>query len=166
MEGTSILFLICGVLLSTWGNSTATTTTTNHGENALALVAMAAAHQNSNSSAMDEHKLMESIKTALLAICANISFGFRAIHQKKYRSTTHEQMDDINFLCRMMQVGATFLFLPTVLLYLPMLSKALIYTPTEIKLTYFGLAFVNASAYVTYKYVFRTSFISWTYHPF
>ena len=155
MEGASILFLILGVLLSTWGNSTtssiATSTAASNDTNALTVAEMAASNHNS---AMDESKLMESIQTASLAICANICFGFRAIHQKKYRSTTHEQLDDINFLCRMMQVGATFLCIPTILLYLPMLSTALIYTPAAIQITYLGLALVNAMAYVTYKYVF------------
>ncbi len=145
MEGTSILCLIFGVLLSTWGNSTTTSNDTN------TLPALDAMTVSNHSTAMDDHKIMESIQTALLAICANICFGFRAIHQKKYRSTTHDQLDDVNFLCRMMQVGATFLFIPTVLLYLPMFANALIYTPSAIQFTYLGLAFVNASAYVTYK---------------
>ena len=146
MEGTSIMFLIFGVLLSTWGNST--TSSSNDTNTLPALDAMTVAN---HSTAMDEHKLMESIQTASLAVCANICFGFRAIHQKKYRSTTHDQLDDVNFLCRMMQVGATFLFIPTVLLYLPIFANALIYTPSAIQFTYLGLAFVNASAYVTYK---------------
>jgi drug/metabolite transporter (DMT)-like permease len=149
LEGTSIALLIFGVLLSTWGNSTADHDTTTTTTNTLAVAAFTA-----TSGMINEQKLMESIQTASLAIGANISFGFRAIHQKKYRFTTHEQLDDINFLCRMMQVGACFLIIPTIVLYSHLLGRIL-YAPTGIKVTYICLAFVNATAYITYKYVLR-----------
>ena len=122
--------LICGVVLSTWGNST------------------------DEQAVTDETKLLESIQTATLALSANIFFGFRAIHQKKYRSTTHEmlQMDDVNFMCRMLQVGATFLLLPLLLLHSDAILRALV-APSDSKIVYLGLALVNAFSYVTYKYV-------------
>jgi drug/metabolite transporter (DMT)-like permease len=128
MEATSLSVLITGVIMSTWGNST--------DENMIA----------------DEQKLLVSVQTASLAILANVNFGFRAINQKKYRSTTHEteQLDDINFLCRMMQVGAIFLLLPTLLMNFHTLGRAL-HAPGELQLTYVGLSMINSVSYVTYK---------------
>jgi drug/metabolite transporter (DMT)-like permease len=128
MEATSLCVLITGVILSTWGNST--------DEHMIA----------------DEQKLLESVQTAMLAILANVNFGFRAINQKKYRSTTHEteQLDDFNFLCRMMQVGAKFLLLPTFLLNFHTLVRVL-HAPGELQLTYIGLSMINSVSYVTYK---------------
>jgi hypothetical protein len=149
MEATSLSMLICGVLLSTWGNST--DDNTNNNQDAIVV-------------AINEHKLIESIQTASLAICANISFGFRAINQKKYRSTTHEtqQLDDINFLCRMMQIGATFVLIPTLLLHFRQLGDAL-HASRELQVTYFGIALVNSISYVTYKYVFVPFFTSFAF---
>ena len=85
---------------------------------------------------MDKRKLVELMQTALLALCAKFFLGFRAIHQKRYRSTTHEQLDDINFLGRRMQVGVSFLFIPTVLLYLPRLRHTLVFSPAKTQSTY------------------------------
>jgi drug/metabolite transporter (DMT)-like permease len=131
LEASSLAVLICGALLSTWGNST----------------------DENHPTVADEQKLVQSIQTASLAICANVFFGFRAIHQKKYRATTHatQQLDDVNFLCRMMQVGATCLLIPTVLLHFHMLGPAIIHAPSDVQLTYIGLAMMNAVSYVTYK---------------
>lgn len=128
MEAISLSILITGVILSTWANST--------DEHMIA----------------DEQKLIESIQTALLVILANVSFGFRAINQKKYRSTTHEseQLDDVNFLCRMMQVGAIFLSLPTLLLHFNTIIRGF-HAPRNLQLTYIGLSTINSVSYVTYK---------------
>lgn len=128
-EGGSLALLVAGVLLSTWGNST-----------------------DQQTSATDERKLVESIETAALTLSANIFFAFRAINQKRYRSLTHEsqQMDDINFLCRMVQVGATFLIGPVVVLHYDVVSRV-IYASRASQATYLGLALVNAVSYVTYK---------------
>lgn len=127
-EAGSLSLLICGILLSTWGNSTDARDVT------------------------DEKKLAESIQTATLALSANIFFGFRAINQKKYRSMAHEsdQMDDVNFLCRMQQVGATFLIGPLLLLHYDAIAEAL-GAPLKSQVTYLGLALVNVFSYVTYK---------------
>jgi drug/metabolite transporter (DMT)-like permease len=127
-EGGSLAMLIAGVLLSTWGNST--------DENAIP----------------DDKKLVESIRSATLALLANLFFGFRAMNQKKYRSTTHEtqQMDDVNFLCRMLQVGTIFLLIPLVVLHSSTISEAL-NKPSETLFSYLGLSIVNAFSYVTYK---------------
>lgn len=128
-EAGSLSMLVAGVLLSTWGNST-----------------------NQQSSVTDERKLIESIQTAGLILSANVCFAFRAINQKRYRSLAQEdsQMDDINFLCRMLHVGATFLIGPIVFLHFGMVSLAVNATPSS-QLRYMGLALVNAVSYVTYK---------------
>lgn len=134
-EAGSLSMLVAGVLLSTWGNSTD--------------------NERAVSDNSENTKLFESIQTATLALSANVFFGFRAINQKKYRSTTHEtqQMDDVNFMCRMLQVGATFLLLPLLLLHYDTIGEALDAT-SDSQFTYLGLALVNSFSYVTYKYVY------------
>lgn len=129
-EAASLSMLIAGVFLSTWGNTT----------------------DEQDTKISNDNKLTESIQTASLALAANLFFGFRAMNQKKYRSTTHEtqQMDDVNFLCRIMQVGAIFLLFPLALLHLPAMAEALS-QPSENQFSYLGLSVVNAFSYVTYK---------------
>lgn len=130
MEGCSLLILVSGVILSTLGNSSDQT----HG--------------------VQTDKLMESAQTAGITMFANLCFGFRAMQQKKYRSITNEtqQLDDVNLFYRMLQTGAFFLSFPLLVLHWQDLIFA-IELPMNVKLTYFGVAAVNAFSYVVYKYV-------------
>jgi drug/metabolite transporter (DMT)-like permease len=133
-EAASLSLLIAGVLMSTWGNSTTET--------------------DASKSNSDDKKFYESVSTAVIAMCANLFFAFRAMNQKKYRTITNEslQMDDINFLGRLCQVGAIFL-IPMLLLSGNTWTTLLEAwgAPGEVQLNYFGLSAINAFSYVTYK---------------
>jgi drug/metabolite transporter (DMT)-like permease len=128
MEGGSLALLVAGVLLSTWGNA------------------------SSSRPQEQERKLMESITTASFSIMANLCFGFRAMNQKKYRSITNEaqQMDDVNLLLRMVQIGSVFLFFPAFWLHMDDIVDGLGHS-SDVQFGYIGLAVVNAFCYVSVK---------------
>lgn len=142
-EASSLFLLIAGVLMSTIGNSMQTTTTTQETPRLL---------QEQQQQSAPDTALKNSILTACTVMAANLCFGFRAMNQKKFRTNEKQQpMDDINLLCRMLQVGATFLSLPLLVFYSGSLLETISEQPTEVKLTYLKLAAVNSISYVTYK---------------
>lgn len=117
--------------------------------------------------------LWGSIFTASLVTTANLCFAFRAMNQKRYRLNTIEmyQMDDMNLLCRMLQIGALFLCIPTILLHGSLIMRnVLSIIPSfsishqqqqqggmttnihfQDQLTYIFVSLVNAVSYATYK---------------
>ena len=133
-EGASLVLLVTGVLLSTWGNAK-----NNETDDVSTAEAVAP-------------ELWDSVRTMAMVMMANICFAFRAMNQKRYRVTTNElqQLDDANLFCRMCQIGATFLALPLILLHWKDFIVAW-NQPFDLQRTYFGLVLINSFSYVTYK---------------
>lgn len=126
-ESASLALLIVGVLLSTMGNASIESHTID-----------------------TTVSINDSVKTMVIVMTANLCFAFRAMKQKMYRKSSPEQMDDMNLLCRMQQVGAMALVVPVVTLCYPVLQHAFS-ADRELQLRYAGLAMVNAASYATYK---------------
>ncbi|EEC43064.1 predicted protein [Phaeodactylum tricornutum CCAP 1055/1] len=149
-EAISLMVLIIGVLLSTIGNATSSNTT---GEDPLSSSELSVDETDDDSAAEAQEALYLSIRTAITVVTANLCFAFRAMNQKLYRrhTSTGDQLDDANLLCRLQQTGALSLLFPTMLLYAGFVFDALWQTPREIVLQYVGLAAVNAGAFVAYN---------------
>jgi hypothetical protein len=133
-ESACLVLLITGVLLSTVGNAgAAMTTTTTDGEAVMALG--------------------HSARTAATVMTANLCFAFRALSQKRYRSSrpAAEQLDDINLLCRMLQVGALSLLPAALWIHGGSLSSAM-KASTENQMHYTGLSLLNAVSFATYNF--------------
>lgn len=132
-EGVALSLLIVGVLLSTWGN------------------AQSESHHNA-SAAAEEHSLEESISGVTIVTIANFCFAFRAMFQKRYRSTAgDEKLNDVNLLCRMQQTGAAVLFIPVLIGCSDFVLRAIDSLSYDAKLSYVGLSVFNASCYAVYK---------------
>lgn len=132
-EACALLVLISGVLLSTYDNAKTE------------LRSLATTDEESKSA------LELSMRTALTVMVANLCFAFRALCQKRYRANTDLfQLNDVNLLFRLQQIGGTTLLLPSVLVHGGILIHAL-RLPTSMKLQYLGLAFVNAACFVVYN---------------
>lgn len=131
-EGTALIILVIGVILSTLGNASEAETATEVESDA------------------ERAKLMESVTTASLVLLANICFGLRALFQKRYRLSNNRQIDDTNLFFRMMQVGATVLLIPVCIMYASLLQESL-NQPSNVLISYAGFAATNACSYVIYK---------------
>jgi hypothetical protein len=158
MEAVSLAVLIAGVLLSTCANAEAVV------EDA-----------NVVSIEMEEQAFENSFRICATVMTANLCFAFRAMSQKFYRRKAgqadgehdqeHEallnsngqpsppQMDDINLLCKMQQMGAAVLLLPLLVFdgaasleYL--LSDA---NTVDLQFQYLGLSALNAVSFAIYK---------------
>jgi hypothetical protein len=164
MESVSLAVLIAGVLLSTWANAEAVVESTNV-----------------TSTELEEQAFEDSFRICATVMTANLCFAFRAMSQKFYRRKEEHadnkydraqlpnsngqpsivaaaggsppQMDDINLLCRMQQMGAALLILPllvfdgaTCLDYL--WSDA---NTVDSQFQYLGLAALNAVSFAVYK---------------
>jgi hypothetical protein len=160
MESVSLAVLIAGVLLSTWANAEAVVESTNV-----------------ISSELEEQVFEDSLRITATVMTANLCFAFRAMSQKFYRridrapvtnsngqpsiaaaggavpSPPLPQMDDINLLCRMQQMGAALLILPLLVFdgaacleYL--WSDA---NTVDLQFQYLGLAALNAVSFAIYK---------------
>jgi hypothetical protein len=163
MESLSLAVLIAGVLLSTCANAEAVV------EDA-----------NVVSPEMEEQAFNDSFRICATVMTANLCFAFRAMSQKFYRrkvehadggeyEQNHDngqqpsvvvaagvappQMDDINLLCRMQQIGAALLLLPLLVFdgascldYL--WSDA---NTVDLQFQYLALAALNAVSFAVYK---------------
>ena len=133
-EGCALLVLILGVLMSTYDNA--------HSE-------------NSSSPALTteepETSLELSVRTALTVMVANLCFAFRALCQKRYRANTELlQLNDVNLLFRLQQIGAVTLLLPSFIAHGGIILHAVTMS-TEVKLRYVTLAFANAACFAVYN---------------
>jgi hypothetical protein len=165
MESVSLAALIAGVLLSTWANAEAVV----EGTKVI-------------STELEEQAFEDSFRICATVMTANLCFAFRAMSQKFYRrkegqaDNKHDrapltnsngqpsvsmstaappppQMDDINLLCRMQQMGAALLILPLLVFdgascleYL--WSDA---NTVDLQFQYLGLAVLNAVSFAIYK---------------
>ena len=130
-EAVSLVVLISGVLLSTIDN--------------------AETHDSKMSEQEEEAQAILSIRTALTVMTANICFAFRALSQKKYRANTVlPQLNDVNLLYRMQQMGATALILPAILAHGNLVISSL-YSPTNLQMQYISLTLVNTVCFATYN---------------
>jgi hypothetical protein len=158
MESVSLAVLIAGVLLSTWANAEAVVE-----------------EANVVSAEVEEQAFEDSFRICATVMTANLCFAFRAMSQKFYRrkeghadgeydskgqssgiagaGAPRPQMDDINLLCRMQQMGAALLILPLLLFdgaacleYL--WSDA---NTVDLQVQYLGLSALNAVSFAIYK---------------
>jgi drug/metabolite transporter (DMT)-like permease len=160
MESLSLAVLIAGVILSTCANAEAVV----EGADVV-------------SSEEEEIAFEESFRVSATVMTANLCFAFRAMSQKFYRRTktveqaatddqtitngvggqpsvpVKPQMDDINLLCRMQQMGAALLILPlsafngaSCLEYLMSDTNTV-----DLQLQYLGLTALNAVCFSIYK---------------
>lgn len=165
MESVSLAVLIAGVLLSTWANAQAVV------EEADVI-----------STEVEEQAFTDSFRICATVMTANLCFAFRAMSQKFYRRKAGHadgeygreplninngqpsiiaaaggappaQMDDINLLCRMQQMGAALLILPLLVFdgvacleYLR--SDA---NTVDLQVQYLGLTALNAVSFAVYK---------------
>jgi hypothetical protein len=133
-ESACLLLLVAGVFLSTVGNAAATANTTGtHEEAVLAL----------------EH----STQIAVTVMSANLCFTFRALSQKRYRSSrpASDQLDDVNLLCRMLQVGTVILLPSALWIHRGSLINAVM-ASTESQIHYSALALLNGVTFATYNW--------------
>jgi hypothetical protein len=129
-EGISLVVLVAGMLLSTWGNSRST-----------------------SADDVDAPSLTNLTRAAATVMTANFCFAFRAMSQKMYRKTAVDQMNDENLLCKMFQVGWMVMLVPTCCIYMTTIWEAIFYRERNVQLQYFKLAMINAMAVAIYKYV-------------
>jgi hypothetical protein len=163
MESLSLAVLVAGVLLSTCANAEAVV------EDATVV-----------SPEVEEQALNNSFRICATVMTANVCFAFRAMSQKFYRRKAEHadddekeqnigngqqplvavaagvsppQMDDINLLCRMQQMGAALLFLPLLVFdgaacldYL--WSNA---NTVNLQFQYLALSALNAVSFAVYK---------------
>jgi hypothetical protein len=165
MESVSLAVLIAGVLLSTWANAEAVV------EDADVV-----------STEVEAQAFEDSFRICATVMTANLCFAFRAMSQKFYRRKAGHaegeydreplinsngqpsvvlagagapppQMDDINLLCRMQQMGAALLLLPLLVFdgaacleYL--WSDA---NTVDLQFQYLGLAALNTVSFAIYK---------------
>jgi hypothetical protein len=135
MEAGSLVLLVSGILLSTWGNGGSD----EHGYHR--------ALQGLDTTVILSWEA--SVRSALLVVVANFSFAFRAMTQKLYQRHARVTLNDDNLLFRLQQVGWMTLLVPVLVVYCGTLRGVL--AITEHKLDYAKLSLVNAIAYATYK---------------
>ncbi|KAL7563012.1 hypothetical protein ACA910_013534 [Epithemia clementina (nom. ined.)] len=141
-EALALLVLISGVFLSTYDNAQ---TEPNSSSSSTTTAAMDEQEQEAKAA------LELSIRTALTVMVANLCFAFRALCQKRYRANTDLlQLNDVNLLFRLQQMGAMVLVFPCLLVHGGIIFRATA-LPTAVKLRYIGLAFVNAASFVVYN---------------
>mmetsp|Transcript_2808 Transcript_2808/g.7870 ORF Transcript_2808/g.7870 Transcript_2808/m.7870 type:complete len:521 (-) Transcript_2808:161-1723(-) len=138
-EGVALFVLITGVLLSTYDNAE------SHDEDSSTEAANAV-------EAVEKESAYIAVRTALTIMTANICFAFRALCQKKYRANSELlQITDFNLLCRMQQIGAATLLLPSLLAHFTVLMDAILTQPTALQLEYIGLAVLNGTSFAIYN---------------
>lgn len=127
-EAWSLGVLILGVMLSTYGNATSA--------------------QPSHSIAL--LSVREALRTSVTVASANLAFAFRALSQKMYRKFEPVPLDDMNFLCQMLYVGAFALSGPALFLHTGLILDALV-VPTSVQLQYTALSMLNILSFVIQK---------------
>lgn len=128
LEAGSMVLLVSGLLLSTWGNGG----DLGHGD----------------ATVIDESSWELSLRSALLVVVANFSFAFRAMTQKLYQHRAKAPLNDENLLCRLQQIGWLSLLLPLMAVYPRTLRDAFF---EDNKVDYLKLSLVNSFAYASYK---------------
>jgi drug/metabolite transporter (DMT)-like permease len=121
-EGTSLVTIVAGVLLSTLGNT----------------------------SGGDGASLADSIRSCVTVMIANLCFSFRGLHQKLFRAAPHgskNSLDDLNLQFRMQQVGILLLIGPVIIWDFRILLSQFSIPSSE----FLGLALVNGFAFTSYK---------------
>jgi drug/metabolite transporter (DMT)-like permease len=129
-EGSSLLTIVAGVLISTLGNA-------NHGGGG------------------EGSSLSQSLRSSASVMMANLCFSFRGLHQKLFRATPHggkNSVDDLNLQFRMQQVGMIVLAVP-VLIWDTSTLMSILFQHREITptLEFLGLALINGFAFTSYK---------------
>jgi drug/metabolite transporter (DMT)-like permease len=146
-ESASLALLIAGVLLSTVGNAEAAVSSSGD----------AADSQEQVLSDEEEQALQNSFRISATVMTANLCFAFRAMSQKFYRRKAAAagtyQLDDVNLLCRMQQMGALSLLLPVLIFDGAAIVEVLLseFNTLDLQIQYLGLALLNAVSYATYK---------------
>jgi hypothetical protein len=133
-ESGCLVLLVAGVFLSTVGNAAAVGTKTRTDEEA-------------------EIALEHSTRIALTVMSANLCFAFRALSQKRYRTSrpASDQLDDINLLCGMLQVGALISLPAALWIHGGSLADAMT-ASSENQKHYAGLTLLNAVSFATYNW--------------
>jgi drug/metabolite transporter (DMT)-like permease len=147
-ESACLAILITGVLLSTVGNAATAVTTTRADDEAVITAVTTAITDDEAVMALGH-----SVRTAVTIMTANLCFAFRALSQKRYRSSrpAAEQLDDINLLCRMLLVGALSLLPAALWIHGGSLIHAT-KASTENQMRYTGLSMLNAVSFATYNF--------------
>jgi hypothetical protein len=140
MEGSSLLGICSGVVISTLGKSGPV--------------------DQSGSAAFSLSTLYESILSSGIVLVSNLCFSFRGLYQKFFRASpigTSGTMDDLNLQYRMQQVGITMLVIPLLFCDLPKVIRYLI-TPRDDDIPedrgymrYLLLSVLNGFAFTHYK---------------
>lgn len=143
-EGMALLVLISGVLLATFDNAE-THEKYSHKN--------ASMHTLKAYNDQPEKALAYlAFRTALTVMIANICFAFRALSQKKYRANKMlRQLNDVNLLYRMQQMGAVALVVPSLVAHWSIVFDSVLLESTSRQLHYLMLAAINSSAFACYN---------------
>ncbi|CAJ1932404.1 unnamed protein product [Cylindrotheca closterium] len=140
-EVTSLALIVCGVVLSTLGNSPSSTTTDENNEDGgLGMTA--------------------SLVSCAIVMISNLCFSFRGLFQKLFQKKSNQSflMDDLNLQYRMQQMGVLVFGIPAILwegrsilqhIYQVSLHVGLM--QSGVLVHYVGLATVNAMAFASYN---------------
>ena len=140
MEGSSLLGICSGVVISTLGKSGPV--------------------DQSSSTAFSLSALYESILSSGIVLVSNLCFSFRGLYQKFFRASpigNSGTMDDLNLQYRMQQVGITMLVIPLLFCDLPKVIQYIItlrdddISEDKGYLRYFLLSVLNGFAFTHYK---------------
>ena len=134
MEGSSLLGICSGVVISTLGKS------------------------GSGSAAYSLSSFSESMLSSGVVLGSNLCFSFRGLYQKLFRASpigSSGAMDDLNLQFRMQQVGMTVFAIPLVFWDLPNVIRY-IFAPSDILgeggyMRYILLSLLNGFAFTHYK---------------
>ena len=143
-EMASLLAIVCGVVLSTMGNTTAP-------------------GQSSGSSSITgtQSAFAQSIQACIIVMIANLSFSFRGLYQKLFRATPEgstQVVDDLNLQMRMQQIGVGLLIGPVllyemgaILIHLGSLHSTHGLWKSGVSTHYLTLSLVNGFAFTCYN---------------
>lgn len=149
-EATSLAMIVCGVILSTLGNSPPSTTADDYG--------------GTNADADAGLGMVASLLSCGIVMMSNLCFSFRGLFQKLFQKRSNQSilMDDLNLQYRMQQMGVLVFAVPAVLWegrsvleHIYRVSSHVGLMQSGVLIHYVGLASVNAVAFASYKYVFN-----------
>lgn len=135
MEVSSLLSIVVGVLLSTFG------------------------HAQPSSSSTSSSTLWDSFLSCAVVMTSNLCFSFRGLFQKLFRANhAAHVVDDLNLQFRMQQLGVWLLVVPCLLWDGPSAFRHVYHATTRVGLfssglllRYIGLSVVNGFAFTSYK---------------
>ncbi|KAL3937800.1 MAG: hypothetical protein SGBAC_007165 [Bacillariaceae sp.] len=143
-EVTSLALIVCGVILSTLGNSPSTSATED------------------NDNEDGGFGMGASLISCTIVMTSNLCFSFRGLFQKVFQKRSKQSilMDDLNLQYRMQQMGVLVFGVPallwegrSVLEHIFQVSSHIGLIKSGVLIRYVGLATANAMAFASYKYV-------------